>query len=190
MKCVTSINTIRTCKDINLSQDAMGAMSTLPLPQRGKGSSPYVEKLCHLLNWYNWRNGVPSGMQVFLWSHTLQVLVHPHRHCKFSYIHTANHRRELMGKSTWKGATLKAVSIFQPTGSWGAQHVQSEYIVSWRWRHCVLIQQAQQAGSSAHLADNLSFTQWVKHQSKHTPFTCQPVNCWFIYWRESAMHTV
>lgn len=45
-KCVNSINTTRTCKDINLSQDAMGTMGTLLLPQRGKASSLYVEKLC------------------------------------------------------------------------------------------------------------------------------------------------
>lgn len=30
------------------------------------------------INWYKWRNGVPLGMQMILWSHTLQVLVHPH----------------------------------------------------------------------------------------------------------------
>lgn len=43
--------------------------------------------------------------------------------------------------------------IFQPTGSWAAHHIQSEHIVAWRLWHCALI---QQAGNSAHLADNLS----------------------------------
>lgn len=100
-------------------------------------------------NWYNWRNGVPSGVQVFLWSHTLQVLLYQH----------SKPWKAAAGKEHTERGHLKGSENFSTTGSWAAQHIESEHVVAWRLWHCVLIQQARQTGNSAHLADNLSLSE-------------------------------